>query len=173
MQVDDAQLDILVAQLAEGLNARGWKIATAESCTGGWIGKVLTDRPGSSAWFEGGCISYSNAMKQRMLSVDPGLLDTHGAVSRPVAEAMAVGARALAGTQLSVAVTGIAGPGGGSADKPVGTVWLAWCDADGECRSRVEHFDGDRESIRRQTVAAALHGLLMLAGPPGPQPVDE
>ncbi|HHQ14497.1 MAG TPA: CinA family protein [Chromatiales bacterium] len=172
MQADDAELDALVAQLAERLSARSWTVVTAESCTGGWIGKALTDRPGSSAWFEGGCISYSNAMKQRMLSVDPGLLDTHGAVSRPVAEAMAIGARALAEASLSVAVTGIAGPGGGTPDKPVGTVWLAWCDADGECRSRVEHFDGDREAIRRQTVAAALHGLLMLTGPAGPQPVD-
>jgi len=154
-------VDNLVVRLAEQLVANGWKMAAAESCTGGWISKVCTDVPGSSAWFERAFITYSNEAKNQMLGVDEKLLLEFGAVSREVAEAMARGAAANAPVQVSVAVTGVAGPDGGSDEKPVGTVWFAWS-VDQKIVSECCRFDGDREAVRRQTVEHALERLFSL-----------
>jgi nicotinamide-nucleotide amidase len=150
--------DVLVDRLATELLKRGAKVATAESCTGGWIAKTVTDIPGSSEWFEYGFVSYGNNAKADMLAVDPALLEREGAVSEAVALAMVRGAAERAGAEFAVAVTGIAGPDGGSPEKPVGTVWFAWsCNgvADAECKA----FEGDRDTVRRQTVTTALLGL--------------
>jgi nicotinamide-nucleotide amidase len=161
----DAELARLVEALAGELTGRGWKLATAESCTGGWIAKCCTDRAGSSAWFERGVVSYSNRAKQELLGVDAAALERDGAVSRAVAEQMAAGARRRAGVEAALAVTGIAGPDGGSADKPVGTVWLAWDVAGNPVAAECVVFGGGREAVRRQTVAHALQGLLDRLGP--------
>jgi nicotinamide-nucleotide amidase len=134
-------------------------MATAESCTGGLIAGACTDLSGSSAWFERGFVTYSNAAKTGMLGVDAALIDTHGAVSEPVARAMAEGALRRSLAQVSVAVTGVAGPTGGSVDKPVGTVWFGWC-VNGATTSERQRFDGDRAAVRQATVAHALAGLL-------------
>ena len=166
-----ADCDTLVDKLADALRTRGRRIATAESCTGGLIAAACTDLAGSSDWFERGMVSYSNAAKTELLGVDAALIDVHGAVSEPVARAMAAGALAHSAADFSVAVTGVAGPGGGSAGKPVGMVWLAWAwrTADGQVRTeaQVEHFGGDRAAVRQATVVCALQGLLRqaLAGP--------
>jgi len=160
MSDSDRHISICANRLALALAAHGWVLATAESCTGGWIAKVLTDQPGSSAWFEYGYVSYGNAAKSVMLGVDAGLIARHGAVSREVAEAMAGGARSASGAEVALAVTGIAGPGGGSTDKPVGTVWLAWAGPGDIIASERRHFDGDRSAVRRASVAAALEGML-------------
>lgn len=156
-------------ELAEILQKNGWMMATAESCTGGLIAGACTDLSGSSNWFERGFVTYSNAAKVEMLGVDPALIATHGAVSEPVARAMAGGAVRHARAQVSVAVTGVAGPTGGSADKPVGTVWFGWCVA-GQTTSALRRFDGDRAAVRAQTVAHALAQLtaLLHAAPPAP-----
>jgi nicotinamide-nucleotide amidase len=159
MKTDDATLQALAAEVGAKLKAGGLKAATAESCTGGWIGKVLTDVAGSSAWFERGFITYSDEAKVAMLGVQPGSLKAHGAVSEAVAREMAAGAADWSQAQVTVAVTGVAGPDGGSPEKPVGTVWIAWRWADGRLESRLYSFSGDRESIRRHTVLAALEGL--------------
>jgi len=156
---NETELAAVVAQLAGQLLAHGQTLATAESCTGGWIGKVLTDRPGSSQWFGGGVVSYTNQAKQDLLDVPADLIDQHGAVSEPVVLAMAAGARARFDSDLAVAVSGIAGPGGGSDEKPVGTVWLAWTDSAGS-HAELRRFFGDREAIRRATVLQALQGLI-------------
>lgn len=150
----------LATQLAEMLSERHLSVAVAESCTGGWIAKVLTDIPGSSAWFDRGFVTYSNNAKQDMLGVKTTTLQQHGAVSQAVAIEMALGACQHSEAQLSVAVTGIAGPGGGTPDKPVGTVWLAWLTRSGEVSAVCRQFEGDREAVRRQAVATALQGLL-------------
>jgi nicotinamide-nucleotide amidase len=136
-------------------------LATAESCTGGLIAAACTDLAGSSDWFERGFVTYSNQAKTEMLGVDAQLIDTHGAVSEPVARAMAQGALQHSRAQVSVAVTGVAGPGGGSTDKPVGTVWFAWALPWG-VTSEVQHFAGDRAAVRAATVAHALHRLIAL-----------
>jgi nicotinamide-nucleotide amidase len=159
MGKDEDDLDKLVDQVGQLLLAREARLATAESCTGGWIAKCLTDLPGSSAWFEYGFVTYGDNAKQTMLAVDPDLIERHGAVSCEVAEAMAVAARAVSGADMAVAVTGIAGPAGGSEDKPVGTVWLAWLGPGRRAATRRVQFDGDRDDIRRQTVTAALNGI--------------
>jgi nicotinamide-nucleotide amidase len=167
-----ARVAALVAALADALRARGWRIATAESCTGGLIAGACTDLAGSSDWFERGIVSYSNAAKTELLAVPAPLIVAHGAVSGPVAHAMAAGALALSRADLAVAVTGVAGPGGGSAAKPVGLVWLAWAwlAADGQVQTHAEaqHFDGDRAAVRLATVCCALQGLLdrAAAAPP-------
>ena len=148
-----------VQKLAERLRAQGAQLASAESCTGGLIAAACTDLAGSSDWFERGFVSYSIAAKAELLGVPPESIAQHGAVSEPVARAMAEGALRRSHAQLSVAVTGVAGPGGGSADKPVGTVWFAWC-ADGRTESQRMRFDGDRAAVRAQTVLHALQGLL-------------
>ena len=149
----------LCAGLAQALQARGWMMATAESCTGGLIAAQCTELAGSSLWFERGFVSYSNAAKTELMGVPAALIAAHGAVSEPVARAMAQGALQHAQAQVSVAVTGIAGPGGGSADKPVGTVWLAWCVA-GVLSSERCVLGGDRAAVRAATVQHALQGLL-------------
>lgn len=146
-------------QLASALQARGWMMATAESCTGGMIAARCTDLSGSSNWFERGFVTYSNAAKTELLGVPGALIAQHGAVSKAVACAMAQGAAERAPVQASVAVTGVAGPTGGSADKPVGTVWLAWC-VDGQVSSERMVFAGDRAAVREATVHHALQGLL-------------
>jgi nicotinamide-nucleotide amidase len=157
---DDAALAALVERLAAALTARGWLMATAESCTGGWIAKCCTDRAGSSDWFESGVVSYSNRAKQDLLGVSGATLARAGAVSREAALEMAEGVQRRTGTQAAVAVTGIAGPDGGSADKPVGTVWFGWALAGRSAEAERLVFAGDREAVRRQTVAHALQGLL-------------
>lgn len=153
----------LVQNLAERLLARGAMLATAESCTGGLIAAACTELAGSSAWFERGFVTYSNQAKTELLGVDAELIAQHGAVSEPVARAMAQGALVQAQVDYGVAVTGVAGPSGGSPDKPVGTVWLAWAARDGRLISRVCLFEGDRARIRQQTCVEALQGLIRLA----------
>lgn len=134
-------------------------MTAVESCTGGWIAKCCTDRPGSSAWFEGGLVTYSNTSKVTLASVPAALIEQHGAVSEPVARAMALGGARALGAEVSVAVTGIAGPGGGSAEKPVGLVCFAWRLAD-RIISDTRRFDGDRNAIRHQSVIHALQGVV-------------
>ena len=158
--MDDTALQSLAVRLGQQLLSRKLKMATAESCTGGWIAKIITDIDGSSGWFEGGIVSYSNALKQQLLEVPEAQLIEHGAVSRPVVESMARGVLKQTCSQLAVAVSGIAGPGGGTAEKPVGTVWLAWASSDGMLKSECCHFKGDRAQVRWQTVEYALRGLL-------------
>lgn len=149
-----------VAELAARLQERRLRLCTAESCTGGLIAARLTDMPGSSAWFECGWVTYSNAAKTHLLGVAPDLLESFGAVSAPVAEAMARGALASADADLAIAVTGIAGPGGGSPEKPVGLVWFAWARRGGGCRSAERVFPGSREEVRAAAAAWSLHQLL-------------
>ena len=149
----------LVTTLARELKARSLMMATAESCTGGLIAGACTDLSGSSDWFERGFVTYSNAAKHELLGVPVALIEQHGAVSEPVARAMASGALAHSPSQLAVAVTGVAGPTGGSADKPVGTVWFGWATPDGVF-SEHRRFDGDRAAVRQATVRHALAGLL-------------
>lgn len=155
-------LDSLCSQLAEQLVARAWLLATAESCTGGMISATCTDLGGSSAWFERGYVTYSNRAKTELLGVDAQLIKRHGAVSEAVVRAMASGALAQSGAHITVAVTGVAGPSGGSLDKPVGTVWLAWATGDNVICSR-EWFDGDRAAVRQATVRRAIEGLIALS----------
>jgi nicotinamide-nucleotide amidase len=155
----DHELSAAVSRLAGKLSARGLKLATAESCTAGWIAKCCTDLAGSSAWFERGFVSYSNAAKQQLLAVESSVLDREGAVSEAVARQMAGGAVTNSEADVSIAVTGIAGPDGGTAKKPVGTVWFGWGLANGEVQAECVCFDGDREAVRRHTVLHALEGL--------------
>ena len=160
MTEHESDLKELAERVGQLLLAHEAKLATAESCTGGWIAKCLTDVPGSSAWFEYGFVTYGNSAKESMLVVDHALLERHGAVSREVVQAMAVAAHAISEADIVIAVSGIAGPDGGTEDKPVGTVWLAWLGPRGRANSAVFHFDGDREAVRRQSVVAALNGAL-------------
>lgn len=156
-----------VEDVAQRLLARGQRLAVAESCTGGLIAAWLTDRPGSSQWFECGWVSYSNAAKQSMLGVPGATLALHGAVSGPTVLAMAAGALARGGADWALAVSGVAGPSGGSEDKPVGTVWVAWQGVDAAPSCSRFHFSGGRDEIRRQAAMAALHelsGLMDAAG---------
>jgi nicotinamide-nucleotide amidase len=148
-----------VPALADALRARGWRLVTAESCTGGLIAAACTALAGSSDWFERGLVTYSNAAKTELLGVPAALIEAHGAVSEPVARAMAAGALVRSGAQLAVAVTGIAGPGGAVPGKPVGTVWLAWGGSD-SLQATCLHLPGDRAAVRSATVAAALQRLL-------------
>ena len=159
----------LVAQLADALRARGEMMATAESCTGGLIAGACTELSGSSDWLERGFVTYSNAAKTALLGVPATLIDAHGAVSEPVARAMAAGALAHAPVQWAVAVTGVAGPSGGSAEKPVGTEWFGWATPWGVTTER-RQFAGDRAAVRQAAVAHALHGLVEAAGPSGEEP---
>lgn len=148
----------LLQALSRQLLARGQRLATAESCTGGLIAAACTSLSGSSDWFERGFVTYSNAAKSEQLGVPAGLIALHGAVSEPVATAMASGAVAHSQAQWGVAVTGVAGPTGGSVDKPVGTVWFGWCGPQGAQAEKV-HFTGDRANVRAATVRHALMGL--------------
>ncbi len=151
-----------VRALADALRARGWRLVTAESCTGGLIAAACTALAGSSDWLEGGLLTYSNEAKTRWLGVPAALIQTHGAVSEPVALAMAQGALQASGANLAVAVTGIAGPGGAVSGKPVGTVWLAWGTPQGVRAERLQ-LPGDRSAVRAATVQAALARLLETA----------
>ena len=162
-----APTDDELRAVAEATGARLYEarltLVTAESCTGGWIAKVVTDIAGSSAWFDCGLATYSYEAKQALLGVRPETLQTHGAVSRETVLEMVSGALVHSGAGVAVAVTGIAGPDGGTADKPVGTVWIGWKRRGGYPTAEVFQFDGDREAVRRQTVAAALQGLTQIS----------
>ena len=155
----DSELMQLSEQIGLALKQRGATLTTAESCTGGWIAKVITDIAGSSAWFERSFITYSNEAKEQMVGVRGETLAQHGAVSEPVVVEMAIGALKAARAGYAISVSGIAGPDGGSESKPVGTVWFAIASAAGEGITRCERFDGDRESVRRQATAYALRTL--------------
>jgi nicotinamide-nucleotide amidase len=155
----------LVVQLAARLQARGWMLATAESCTGGLIAAACTELSGSSNWFERGFVTYSNDAKSELLAVPAALIAGHGAVSEPVARAMAQGAVARSRAGVSVSVTGVAGPTGGSAEKPVGTVWFGFV-VDGQLSSETRCFPGTRAEVRAATVEHALRRLLALLGAP-------
>lgn len=155
----DAALHALALTVADALRERGQMLATAESCTGGWIAKVCTDLGGSSEWFESGAVTYSNRAKRALLRVTAPTLEKHGAVSRECALEMVAGALACFEANVAVAVTGIAGPTGGTPDKPVGTVWIAWQRRGQAARVEVFHFHGDRDAVRSQTVLAALDGV--------------
>ena len=163
---NDTELQRLATKVGAYLLDSERRLVTAESCTGGWIGKVLTDVPGSSRWYLGGAVSYSNTLKQSLLGVLPSTLARHGAVSAETAREMAIGALETLGGHIAIAVTGIAGPDGAQPDKPVGTVWFGWAWHAGdaiETRLQIETFAGDREAVRRQSVARALTELLTLA----------
>jgi len=149
----------LARKLGDALKARGLKLVTAESCTGGWVAMALTAIPGSSDWFERGYVTYSNAAKREDLGVAEETLRRHGAVSEETARAMAAGALRRARAQVALAITGVAGPTGGTAQKPVGLVCFAWTHGS-KMVSETRRFDGDRESVRRQSVLRALEGVL-------------
>ncbi|MDB5979353.1 MAG: competence/damage inducible protein CinA [Pseudomonas sp.] len=155
------ELTQLAAELGKRLKALDAQVTTAESCTGGGIAEAITRIPGSSAWFEAGYVTYSNTQKTSQLNVPTALFSTVGAVSREVVEAMVAGAQEKSRAQFAVAVSGVAGPDGGSIDKPVGMVWLSW-GAGQQMISERRQFDGDRDEVRRQTVKAALEGLIRL-----------
>ncbi|MBW8328936.1 MAG: CinA family protein [Thiobacillus sp.] len=163
-RVSDEELHQLAAELGDKLLARGWMLATAESCTGGWVGQLLTSLPGCSQWYERGFITYANAAKIEMLGVPVELIETHGAVSEDTASAMAAGALKHSHAQAALAISGIAGPGGGTPRKPVGLVCYGWALEDGTVMSSTCRLDGDREEIRSRGVAAALRGLIELIG---------
>src|SRR3990167_1896208 len=167
MNPSEQRLEQLAAELGQQLLLVKAQVTTAESCTGGGIAEAITRIPGSSAWFEAGYVTYSNAQKTKQLSVPEALFVTVGAVSQEVVEAMVRGAQAHSGARFAVAVSGVAGPDGGSAEKPVGTVWLAWGDG-AQLFSVRRQFAGDRSEVRRQTVEDALAGLLRLAAEENP-----
>lgn len=150
----------LAEQVGKALKTRAMMLATAESCTGGWVGEAVTAVPGSSDWFDRGFITYSNEAKQEMLGVSAATLEMHGAVSEQTVREMASGALKNSRAQAALAISGIAGPGGGTAEKPVGTVWIAWAFAKGAVASEKRVFAGDRREVRQQAVERALHGLL-------------
>ena len=155
----DSELMQLSEQVGLALKARGATMTTAESCTGGWVAKVITDIAGSSAWFERGFVTYSNEAKSQMIGVREATLAQHGAVSEPVVVEMAIGALKAARADFAVSISGVAGPDGGSEDKPVGTVWFAFASVNGEGITRRECFSGDRDAVRRQATAYALQTL--------------
>ncbi|MCK0164429.1 nicotinamide-nucleotide amidohydrolase family protein [Marinobacter sp. S6332] len=159
MPATDHELEHAGNQLADELLKAGLTVVTAESCTGGWVAKVLTDKAGSSAYVIGGLVTYSNEAKQKLLSVTGRSLDNHGAVSEPVVREMVAGALATTGADVAVAISGVAGPGGGSEEKPVGTVWFAWGSGIESTEAVVQHFAGDRDQVRRQAVLFALQGV--------------
>lgn len=158
----DSQLYKLAAEVGVALKARGFALATAESCTGGWIGEAVTAVPGSSDWYERGFITYTNVAKREMLGVAADTLEKFGAVSMETVKAMVTGALAHSQAQVAVAVSGIAGPSGGTAAKPVGTVCIAWGLRNAEPSGETHIFAGDREAVRRQSVERALAGVLEL-----------
>lgn len=158
----DDVLELLAADVGRALADRGFMLALAESCTGGWIAQVVTSVPGSSGWFERGYVTYSNAAKQDLLGVSADTLATHGAVSEWTAREMAAGAIAGSRAQVAIAVTGIAGPDGGTDAKPVGMVWFAWARPGAAMHVRCQRFSGDRQAVRRQSVEFALRELLSL-----------
>ena len=156
----DADLQQLAVEVGQALRQRQWLLSTAESCTGGWVAKTLTDVVGSSAWFERGFVTYTNVAKREMLGVPASIIDTHGAVSELTVREMARGALQHSRADISLAITGIAGPGGGSEAKPVGLVWFAWANKNETLiRSESVVFGGEREAVRRQAVRFALQNL--------------
>ena len=160
---DHESIRKLAAAVVNDMTAAGKAVSTAESCTGGWVSKALTDIPGSSVVFHYGVVSYSNGAKEHILGVKNETLEEHGSVSEPVVEEMANGVLNLSGSDIAVAVSGIAGPDGGTKEKPVGTVWFAWARRDGgkiRTETHLAHFDGDRELIRELAVVHALQGVL-------------
>ena len=161
-RVSDEELHQLAAELGNKLHAHGWMLATAESCTGGWVGQLLTSLPGSSRWYERGFITYANDAKIEMLGVPAETIDQYGAVSEETASAMAAGALRNSHAQAALAISGIAGPGGGTPQKPVGLVCYGWALEDGTVMSSTCRLDGDREEIRSRAVAASLRGLIDL-----------
>lgn len=157
-------LATLATLVGARLKAKGLKLATAESCTGGWVAQAVTSVSGSSEWFDRGFVTYSNQAKCEMLGVLAETLVAHGAVSEPTAREMAAGALEHSGTDVAVAVTGVAGPTGGSPEKPAGTVCFAWALSGRPAESETRRFDGDRDAVRRQSVIRALQGLLERIG---------
>ena len=162
----DTELEALSERLGRALSARGARLVTAESCTGGWIGEVVTMVPGSSGWYDRGFITYSNAAKRAVLGVSAQTLLAQGAVSEATVLEMVDGALRLSGAEFGVAVSGVAGPGGGTPEKPVGMVCIAWGALGGEREARTFRFAGDREAVRRQTVIAAVEGAIEWAERP-------
>jgi len=154
------QQDELARQLGAALSAKHWRMASAESCTGGGVAVAVTDIAGSSEWFDRAFVTYSNESKRDMLGVDLAIIEHHGAVSRQTVEQMAQGALRASRANISVAISGVAGPGGGSETKPVGTVWIAWADEYGRLSSHCFQFTGDRFAVRSQAIVAALRGLI-------------
>jgi nicotinamide-nucleotide amidase len=161
--MDWEHIERLIANLAAKLTARSWWLATAESCTGGLIASELTNISGSSDWYVGGVVAYSNSIKEELLGVPPPVITANGAVSREVVLAMAQGAAMRFKTQCSLAVSGVAGPTGGTPEKPVGTVWIGWS-VNGVVTAELFHFSGDRLSVKRQSALAALSGMSTLLG---------
>ena len=155
-------LEALAEQVGAALKARGWMLATAESCTGGWVGEVVTSVAGSSLWFDRGFITYTNQSKQEMLGVSEKTLAEFGAVSEPTVSEMAAGALKHSHADITLAISGIAGPGGATPGKPVGMVCMAWATRNGAGQSTTRHFAGDRTEVRRQAVVAVLQGILGL-----------
>jgi len=162
MDVTEQQLEAMAADLGAALQRQGWMLATAESCTGGWLAQVVTAIAGSSTWFDRGFVTYSNAAKQDMLDVRAETLAEFDAVSQETAREMVLGALAHSQAQVAIAITGIAGPGGGSAENPVGSVCFAWSVSGNSVASTLQHFEGDRRQIRVASVAFALRQLLTL-----------
>ncbi|MFH1493324.1 MAG: nicotinamide-nucleotide amidase [Pseudomonadota bacterium] len=158
----DESLFRLAEETGQALKARGWMLATAESCTGGWVGEAVTAVPGSSVWYDRGFITYTNASKQEMLGVQAETLAQHGAVSEETVREMAAGVLRHSQAHISLSISGIAGPTGGSPDKPVGTVCFAWCIKNGPLKSERRIFAGDRHAVRQQAVSHALRGVLAL-----------
>jgi nicotinamide-nucleotide amidase len=163
----DRQLYDLAVEVGAALKARGWMLATAESCTGGWIGQCVTMVPGSSEWFDRGFVTYTNLAKMEMLGVRKQTLQGRGAVSEQTVSEMAQGALERSRGRVAVAVSGVAGPTGGTADKPVGTVCVGWAVRDGASRTVTLRLDGDRDAVRRQSVIAALEGVRELCSAAG------
>ena len=159
MPASDYELEQAGSQLAARLSQASYTMVTAESCTGGWVAKVLTDKAGSSAYVLGGLVTYSNDAKQALLGVTEASLANHGAVSEPVVREMVAGALAATGANIAVSVSGVAGPGGGSEEKPVGTVWFAWGTSVETTQAVVQQFSGDRDQVRRKAVLFALQGV--------------
>lgn len=162
MTVTEQKISELAQQLGKCLKEQRLTLATAESCTGGWVAKAITDLPGSSEWFEGSIVCYSNALKQGLLGVSEKTLEGFGAVSRETVTAMTEGVFERTPADVAISVSGIAGPDGGSAEKPVGTVWLCWGKRGEEASALEFHFEGDREAVRLQSVEKALSSVMDL-----------
>ncbi len=162
MAVTEQKINELAQQVGECLKGQGLTLATAESCTGGWIAKAITDLPGSSEWFGGSIVCYSNALKQGLLGVPEETLETFGAVSSETVKAMTQGVFDNTPANVAISVSGIAGPGGGSDEKPVGTVWLCWGKRDTSAIAQSFYFEGDREAVRLQSVEKALRCVMDL-----------
>jgi len=165
MALSDQELQALAAQLGERLLALNMRLAAAESCTGGWLAKIITDLPGSSAWFNGSLVTYSNEAKQQVLGVQKRTLDEFGAVSGETVMEMSAGVLAHMDADLALSISGIAGPGGGSDDKPVGLVWFGWGRRGKPVLAESHCFEGDREAVRRQAVEKSLQLAMLECGP--------